>query len=78
VRPFLSVNSIHTIEADPVEPRMRVIDVVKFVAERILPDIPVHERRTSDLLVETWHPSRLSTSAGTIAETVIIPDDWGC
>jgi D-lactate dehydrogenase len=74
----------HTIEADTVLPRMRVIDVVDFVAERILPTLPPHERIESLAVHPTCSSTRLGINpqltavAGAVAETVLIPDDWGC
>ncbi len=75
---------LHTIEADAAEPRMRVVDVVDFVAERILPTLPPHEKIESLAVHPTCSSTRLGINpqltavAGAVAETVLIPDDWGC
>jgi D-lactate dehydrogenase len=75
---------IHTIDTDAAEPRMRVIDVVQFVAERILPSLPPHEKLESLALHPTCSSTRLginpqlSAVAAAVADTVFVPDDWGC
>lgn len=75
---------IHAIESDPVEPRIRVIDVVDFVAERILPVLPELTRIDSLVLHPTCSSTRLGINphltalADAVADTVTIPDSWGC
>ncbi|MCS5717128.1 FAD-binding oxidoreductase [Herbiconiux sp. CPCC 205763] len=80
---------LHTIEADPAPaatgaPRMRVVDVVDFVATRILPALPEHERIEKLALHPTCSSTRLGINpqltavAEAVAETVVVPDDWGC
>jgi D-lactate dehydrogenase len=75
---------LHSIEADTTEPRMRVIDVVDFVAARILPALPPHERIESLAVHPTCSSTRLGINpqltavAAAVAETVLVPDDWGC
>lgn len=75
---------LHTIEADPASPRMQVIDVVDFVAERVLPGLPGHEKIDSLALHPTCSSTRLGINAQlmavatAVAKTVVVPDDWGC
>jgi D-lactate dehydrogenase len=80
---------LHTIEADPAPDatgarRMRVIDVVDFVATRILPALPEHDRIERLALHPTCSSTRLGINpqltavAQAVAETVVVPDDWGC
>ncbi|MFB2600108.1 FAD-binding and (Fe-S)-binding domain-containing protein [Herbiconiux sp. P17] len=80
---------LHTIEADPAPDatgarRMRVIDVVDFVATRILPALPDHDRIEKLALHPTCSSTRLGINpqltavAQAVAETVVVPDDWGC
>jgi D-lactate dehydrogenase len=75
---------LHLIEADTVEPRMRVVDAVEFVATRILPTLPEHERLPSLALHPTCSSTRLGMGghlaavAGEVAESVVVPDSWGC
>lgn len=61
-----------------------VIDAVAFVDEHVLPNLPAGEK----VRTVTVHPTCSSTHlginaaltrvAGAAAETVMIPDDWGC
>ncbi|WP_382308452.1 FAD-binding and (Fe-S)-binding domain-containing protein [Herbiconiux sp. UC225_62] len=79
---------LHTIDADPAPAtgarRMRVIDVVDFVATRILPALPEHDRVEKLALHPTCSSTRLGINpqliavANAVAETVVVPDDWGC
>ncbi|WP_368496566.1 FAD-binding and (Fe-S)-binding domain-containing protein [Herbiconiux sp. A18JL235] len=75
---------LHQIEADTARPPMRVIDAVDFVATRILPLLPEHERIDSLALHPTCSSTRLGINpqltavAGAVAESVVVPDDWGC
>jgi D-lactate dehydrogenase len=79
---------LHTIESDPAPAagarRMRVIDVVDFVATRILPALPEHDRIEKLALHPTCSSTRLGINpqltavAQAVAETVVVPDDWGC
>ncbi len=67
-------------EPVPIE----VIDVVAFVAQRVLPLLPEAQRLPS----LTLHPTCSSTQLGTnealaavgaaVADDVVVPDDWGC
>ncbi|MFB2556956.1 FAD-binding and (Fe-S)-binding domain-containing protein [Herbiconiux liangxiaofengii] len=75
---------LHLIEADTALPRMRVIDAVEFVASRILPQLPEHERIPSLALHPTCSSTRLGIDpqlravAAAVADTVVVPDSWGC
>ncbi|TFD52683.1 FAD-binding oxidoreductase [Cryobacterium sp. Hh7] len=75
---------LHTIQTDTDLPRMRVVDVVEFVAERILPTLPSVEKIDSLSLHPTCSSTRLGINsqltavAGAVAETVIVPESWGC
>jgi len=75
---------LHMIEADTALPRIRVIDAVDFVATRILPQLPEHERIPSLALHPTCSSTRLGLNpalgavAGAVADTVVVADDWGC
>jgi D-lactate dehydrogenase len=74
----------HLLEADTTGPALRVMDVVEFVASRILPSLPPHRRYTSVALHPTCSSTRLGLNgdlaalAGEVADTVIVADDWGC
>ena len=75
---------IHLIQSDTQEPALRVIDAVEFAAERILPLLPEHERIASLVIHPTCSSTRLGMNpslasvAAAVADTVSIPDDWGC
>lgn len=72
------------IDAHPEYRALRLVDAVDFAAERILPRITVVEPLESIVV----HPTCSSTRAGSnarllelasaAAETVTVPDDWGC
>ena len=74
----------HLIQDDTQSPPLRVIDAVDFAAERILPLLPEHERIASLVIHPTCSSTRLginpalSSVAAAVADTVSIPDDWGC
>ena len=63
---------------------IRIIDAVAFVDEHVLPNLPAGEKVSS----VTLHPTCSSTHLGinsalnrvasAAAETVILPEDWGC
>ncbi|MEU1970882.1 FAD-binding and (Fe-S)-binding domain-containing protein [Microbacterium sp. NPDC019599] len=63
---------------------IRVVDAVAFVDEHVLPHLPVGEKVAS----VTVHPTCSSTHLGingaltrvakAAAETVVVPEDWGC
>ncbi|TFC89872.1 FAD-binding and (Fe-S)-binding domain-containing protein [Cryobacterium sp. TMT3-29-2] len=73
-----------TIEGDHDEPRLRVVDAVQFAAERILPSLPEYQKIDKLALHPTCSSTRmgindsLQTLAGGVAETVQVPDNWGC
>ncbi|TAJ47066.1 MAG: FAD-binding oxidoreductase [Herbiconiux sp.] len=75
---------LHLIDADTAVPRMRVIDAVDFVATRILPQLPEHERIPSLALHPTCSSTRLGMNpqltavAAAVADEVVVADDWGC
>ncbi|MFB7893575.1 FAD-binding and (Fe-S)-binding domain-containing protein [Microbacterium sp. NPDC056044] len=63
---------------------LRMVDAVDFTVERILPQLEVTDQLESIVV----HPTCSSTRAGSnlhllelahaVAETVTVPDDWGC
>jgi len=63
---------------------LRIVDAVEFVDEHVLPGLPQAERVSS----VTIHPTCSSTHLGinpalqrvaeAAAETVVVPEDWGC
>ncbi|WP_223692313.1 FAD-binding and (Fe-S)-binding domain-containing protein [Leifsonia poae] len=63
---------------------IHVIDAVAFVAERILPHLPAGTLLPSVTLHPTCSSARLGIDsalhqvAAATAETVTVPDDWGC
>ncbi|TFD74850.1 FAD-binding and (Fe-S)-binding domain-containing protein [Cryobacterium fucosi] len=73
-----------TIAADPSPHPLRVIDAVEFAAERILPGLPEYRKIESLALHPTCSSTRLGINdslqalAGGIAETVSVPENWGC
>lgn len=75
---------IHTIETDTEQPAMRIVDVVEFVADRIVPLLPEHERIERLVLHPTCSSTRLALNpklaaiAEEVAGSVLIPDSWGC
>ncbi|WP_026037731.1 FAD-binding and (Fe-S)-binding domain-containing protein [Salinibacterium sp. PAMC 21357] len=86
---------LHTIENDPAPTSrgarpLHVIDVIEFVADRIIPALPTrlsgpaYERIDSLALHPTCSSTRLglndklSAIAHTVAEEVMIPESWGC
>ena len=100
---------LHTIDSDPAPTArgarpLHIIDVIQFVAERIVPSLPTTagetdgtgDSRASSRAVPTYeridslalHPTcsstrlglneQLTTVANAVAETVMVPDSWGC
>ncbi len=75
---------VQLISEDTVEPRLRVIDAVEFVATNILPAMPEHRKLESVTIHPTCSSTRLGTNAAlrqiasAVATSVFIPDDWGC
>ncbi|MCU6480986.1 FAD-binding and (Fe-S)-binding domain-containing protein [Arthrobacter sp. A2-55] len=79
---------IHTLESEvpaPGQRALRVVDAVEFTAERILPLLGEGWARIDSLAL---HPTCSSTRmglnpalervAGAVAESVQVPDSWGC
>ena len=79
---------LHAIESEvPVPGRrpLRVVDAVQFTADRLLPLLGEGWTRIESLAL---HPTCSSTRmgleaalenvAGAVAETVLVPDNWGC
>ncbi|GAA3817273.1 FAD-binding and (Fe-S)-binding domain-containing protein [Cellulomonas soli] len=77
----------HLVEHDP-ELDVQVVDVVTFVAERVLPALGERAGAYRRLDSLTLHPTCSSTQLGldpalatvaeAVAETVTVPLDWGC
>lgn len=63
---------------------LRVIDAVAFVDEYVLPHLPPGKKFDSLTLHPTCSSTRLGVNdalervAAAAAETVVVPDDWGC
>ena len=66
------------------QPSLRIVDVVDFAAEHILPNLPDHGKIASMALHPTCSSTRmglnpaLTAVAEAAAEQVDIPDNWGC
>ncbi|WP_231954106.1 FAD-binding and (Fe-S)-binding domain-containing protein [Actinoplanes derwentensis] len=66
------------------ETGVTVVDSVVFTAEHLLPHLVVQQRMASLTLHPTCSSARLGIDAAlrtvgaAIAETVVVPDDWGC
>lgn len=66
------------------EPRLRVVDAVAFVDQHVLPVLPQGNRVSSLALHPTCSSTRLGINealnrvADTVAEEVVIPENWGC
>jgi D-lactate dehydrogenase len=75
---------IHLLESDTALPAIQIVDAVDFVATRILPLLPAQEKLQSLMIHPTCSSTRmglnpqLNAIAGAVAETVMVPDDWGC
>lgn len=73
-----------TIGAHPEYRSLRVVDVVDFAAELLLPRLTVEQTMASIVVHPTCSSTRagsnanLATLAGAVATEVTIPDDWGC
>jgi len=73
-----------TIEGDRNVPHLRVVDAVAFAAERILPSLSECRKTDSLALHPTCSSTRMGindsllTHAGGVAETVQVPENWGC
>ena len=74
----------HTIETDPGDQPMTVLDAVEFAVSHVLPHLPDHTRLDSLALHPTCSSTRmglngdLSTLAREVAERVEVPLSWGC
>ena len=74
----------HTVETDPGDPPMTVLDSVEFAVSHVLPHLPDHARLGSIALHPTCSSTRmglngdLSTLAREVAERVEVPLSWGC
>jgi D-lactate dehydrogenase len=73
-----------TIETDPSQKPMTVVDSVEFALTHILPTLPDHPRLKSLALHPTCSSTRLGINADLaevargVAESVQIPASWGC
>lgn len=74
----------HTIETDPSEKPMTVIDSVEFALTHILPTLPDYAKLESLALHPTCSSTRMGINASLeevargVAERVQIPENWGC
>ncbi len=74
----------HTVESDPSDRPMTIIDSVEFALTHILPTLPDHVRLASLALHPTCSSTRLGTNeslrtvAQSVAERVLIPENTGC
>ncbi|MDQ0095552.1 FAD-binding and (Fe-S)-binding domain-containing protein [Paeniglutamicibacter psychrophenolicus] len=77
----------HSIEAEEIPAGgkpLRIIDVVDYTAEHILPQLPEGRKVASLTLHPTCSSTRmglnpaLHTVAEAVAETVQVPESWGC
>lgn len=63
---------------------IRVVDAVEFVASEVLPNLPAARRIPSLILHPTCSSTRLGINgalqqvAESVADEVVVPDDWGC
>jgi D-lactate dehydrogenase len=75
---------LQTIADGDPQHRLVVIDAVEFVSRRVLPFLPEAVRIESLALHPTCSSTRLGTNealkeiAHAVAETVLVPDAWGC
>ncbi|MCI2957120.1 FAD-binding oxidoreductase [Agromyces atrinae] len=78
----LAIRHANRTGADPVD--LRIEDSVDFAARRLLPGIQVADRLGSLALHPTCASTRLGSNdnlralADAVAETVDVPDAWGC
>jgi D-lactate dehydrogenase len=65
-------------------PRIRVLDAMQFVVERVLPALGEYQRVPSVSVHPTCSSTRLQlnatlgTLAAAVAEDVHVPENWGC
>ena len=75
---------LQTIADGDSQHRLVIIDAVEFVSRRVLPFLPDVARLESLALHPTCSSTRLGTNdalkeiAHAVAETVLVPDAWGC
>ena len=75
---------LQSIAATPSGTALTIVDAVEFVATRVLSGLPPHERIASLSLHPTCSSTRLGTNghlaevAAEVAESVRVPEDWGC
>ncbi|UCR88953.1 FAD-binding and (Fe-S)-binding domain-containing protein [Mycetocola spongiae] len=77
---------LHAIEESNAssERSLRVVDAVDFVAERVLPLLPEHNKMERLVLHPTCSSTRmggndaLNTVAKAVAKDVVVPENWGC
>ncbi|MDQ1538166.1 MAG: D-lactate dehydrogenase [Actinomycetota bacterium] len=74
----------HTVESDTSARPMTIIDSVEFAITHILPKLPDHKKLESLAVHPTCSSTQmgmnedLKTVAGAVAESVLIPENWGC
>ena len=74
----------HTVESDTSDKPMTIIDSVEFALTHILPKLGNYTKLESLALHPTCSSTRmgmneaLKTVAGGVAETVTVPENWGC
>jgi len=74
----------HTVESDTSTRPMTIIDSVEFAVTHILPKLPDHKKLESLVLHPTCSSTRmgmnedLKTVAGGVADSVKVPENWGC
>ncbi len=74
----------HTVQNDPSERPLTVVDSVVFALTQILPTLPEHPRLESLALHPTCSSTRLGLNASLaalakgVAERVDVPPSWGC
>ena len=65
-------------------PGLRIVDATAFVAEHVLPKLDVRRRKASMALHPTCSSTQLGLNdqltsvAAAVAESVTVPDAWGC
>jgi D-lactate dehydrogenase len=73
-----------SIEADPSELALTVLDAVEFVAQHVLPGLVDHPKLASLAVHPTCSSTRLGLNenllavAAAVAERVQVPENWGC
>ena len=73
-----------SIESDPSEVRLTVMDAVEFAATQILPLLPQYTKLESLALHPTCSSTRmgingsLDSVAAAVADRVDVPENWGC